>query len=108
MQFCDKCGGLMVPEKGKSFLVCRNCGKKKQVKNRNDTKIKVESVKKKNPVIVVEKKAQFETLPRTKIECPECHNKEAFWWMRQTRAGDEPPTRFHKCTKCSHVWREYE
>jgi len=27
--------------------------------------------------------------------------------MIQTRAADEPPTRFYRCTKCGHTWREY-
>ncbi|MEM4865380.1 MAG: hypothetical protein QXY09_02690 [Acidilobaceae archaeon] len=25
----------------------------------------------------------------------------------QTRAADEPPTRFYRCTKCGYTWREY-
>ncbi|MCD6114052.1 MAG: transcription factor S, partial [Thermoprotei archaeon] len=41
-------------------------------------------------------------------ECPKCGNREAYVWMMQTRAADEPPTRFYRCTKCGYTWREYE
>lgn len=40
-------------------------------------------------------------------ECPKCKNGKAEYWEVQTRAADEPPTRFHKCIKCKHTWREY-
>ncbi|MFQ5553256.1 MAG: transcription factor S, partial [Thermoplasmata archaeon] len=36
-----------------------------------------------------------------------CGNFEAMWYMRQTRASDEPETRIYRCTRCSHTWREY-
>ena len=42
------------------------------------------------------------------IECEKCGNKEAFYWQIQTRAGDEPMTRFYRCTKCKETWREYD
>jgi DNA-directed RNA polymerase subunit M len=41
------------------------------------------------------------------IDCPKCSAKKVISWMEQTRASDEPPTRFYKCTKCGHTWREY-
>ncbi|MBI2143437.1 transcription factor S [Candidatus Woesearchaeota archaeon] len=47
------------------------------------------------------------TAPITEAECPKCHNPLAYYWTRQTRAGDEGETKFHQCTKCRHKWREY-
>jgi DNA-directed RNA polymerase subunit M len=41
------------------------------------------------------------------IECQKCGAKKVISWMEQTRASDEPPTRFYKCLKCNHTWREY-
>jgi DNA-directed RNA polymerase subunit M len=111
MEFCKKCGGLLVPQKkGKSVvLVCRKCGAKRTGKVKpKDFKIGVSTKLKKEKVIVVDKKSRFEALPKTTAQCPKCENSEAYWWMEQTRAADEAPTRFYKCTKCSHVWREYE
>ena len=47
------------------------------------------------------------TLPTTKIICSKCKHNEATFYLRQTRAADEPTTRFYQCTKCKHRWREY-
>ena len=47
------------------------------------------------------------TYPTTEAECPKCGNRTAYWWEVQTRAGDEPATKFLKCTKCKHTWRDY-
>jgi len=112
MQFCKKCGTLLAPEKqkGKTVLVCRRCGKtvtKSSIKGK--LKLVGSSVKgvvKK--VLVVDKKSKFDALPKTHAQCPKCENTEALWWMEQTRSSDEAPTRFYKCTKCHHTWREYE
>ncbi len=41
-------------------------------------------------------------------ECKKCGHKKAEYWETQTRSVDEPPTRFHKCVKCGHIWREYK
>ncbi len=41
------------------------------------------------------------------IDCPKCGKKKVISWMEQTRASDEPPTRFYKCINCNHTWREY-
>lgn len=110
MDFCEKCGGLMVPRKsGKStILECRKCGKKKYVKGRKGFKLATVTEKKEKKIVIVDKKSAFEVLPKTKTQCPKCEGSEAFWWMQQTRGGDEPPTRFYKCIKCKHIWREYE
>ncbi len=41
------------------------------------------------------------------IKCPKCGKKRVISWIEQTRASDEPPTRFYKCTNCGYTWREY-
>ena len=42
-----------------------------------------------------------------KIDCDKCHNQEGVWWTFQTRSGDEPETKFYRCTKCNYTWRDY-
>ena len=106
MEFCNKCGSLMVPKTGSKMLECRKCGAKKMPKGK--VKVKTPVTVKKDHIFVVEQKSKFEVLPKTDAECPECKHGKAYWWMIQTRAGDEPPTRFFKCAKCRQVWREYE
>lgn len=41
------------------------------------------------------------------VTCPKCGAKKALSWVQQTRASDEPPTRFYKCVSCEYTWREY-
>jgi DNA-directed RNA polymerase subunit M len=104
MEFCDKCGGILVLKKTKKGVeyACRICGKKYS----KGSKIKIsEKVSKEGNIRIVEQRR--EELPITEIVCSKCGNKEAYWWLQQTRAIDEPPTRFYKCTKCNHTWREY-
>lgn len=63
----------------------------------------------KEKTILIESTNKEETLPKIKgVICSKCGNDEAYWWVLQTRRADEPPTRFYRCTKCGHVWREYE
>lgn len=108
IEFCEKCEGLLTAKRtGKrTIVVCRKCGRRTtKVK---DLKISISTPNTSEKIIVVDKKMKFDVLPRTTMQCPKCEHNEAYWWMQQTRAGDEPPTRFFKCTKCGHVWREYE
>ncbi len=106
MEFCEKCGLVLVAQKDKkkSFLMCRKCGfKLKEYKP-----IQISEKVRKDPhedVIVIEKNE--EALPKTKADCPKCSNKEAYWWIQQTRSADEAPTLFLRCAKCKHSWREY-
>lgn len=108
MKFCDKCGNLLVAEKGRKLthLVCRKCGKEFR---RSHEKIKISEDKheQKKPVVVIGRDETKADLPTTHTVCPECEHGEAFWWMQQTRSADEPPTLFYKCKKCGHSWRSY-
>ncbi len=106
MHFCPTCGLVCVSkkEKNKTILVCRKCGYK--IKDYKPIEIKEEV--RKDPlddIVIIEEKK--EALPKIRLICPKCANKEAVWWMQQTRSSDEPPTLFFRCTKCKHSWREY-
>ncbi len=61
---------------------------------------------KKEKVVFIQKNKE-EVLPKTTAECPKCHNDKAYYWIVQTRSSDEAPTKFLKCVKCEHRWRDY-
>ncbi len=105
--FCPKCGSLLIPKKSdkRKILVCSNpnCDYTEKINNENTIQEKIEH---KKEIEVIDMNFD-ENLPVTEIECEKCGNNKAYYWSVQTRAADEPETRFYKCTKCGHVWREY-
>ena len=105
--FCPKCGSLLRPkvEGSKKILYC-SCGYKSKDK-KLEAKIK-ETVQSGKPSIGVITTDHEHTLPITKADCSQCRNTEAYYWLVQTRAGDEPETKFLRCTKCKHTWRDYD
>jgi DNA-directed RNA polymerase subunit M len=70
-----------------------------------DAAVLKETISEKPAIDVVEK--EIEPHPLTIAECPKCHHRKAYFWTVQTRASDEPETKFMKCEKCEHVWRDY-
>ncbi|MEZ0249118.1 MAG: transcription factor S [Thermoproteus sp.] len=108
MRFCPRDGSLLVPtRKGETTVLrCPKCGYEEPINDATKSAYRSKSVvEKKNEILVAS--AMAETLPKTKAICPKCGNEEAYVWMQQTRAADEPPTRFYRCTRCGYTWREY-
>ena len=118
MIFCPKCGSILRPKEkaGKKILWC-NCGftkdlaegKKELIESKDSieesqTKEEIKNPKESKRLEIVEK---IETHPKVEADCEKCGNKEAYYWTQQTRAADEPETRFFKCVNCEHTWREY-
>ena len=103
--FCPKCGSLLLPKKegNKKLLVC-SCG----YKDSNVEKSMItETLDKKEKEVEIIDDDKLNILPKTKAICEKCGNKEAYYWTLQTRAGDEPETKFLRCTKCKHTSRDY-
>lgn len=102
--FCPKCGSLLKPkvEGGKKIMVC-SCGFKDKKAEKVELKEKVKTPGKEIEIVPEDDT----TLPLTEAKCPKCGHPRAFYWLVQTRAGDEPETKFLKCEKCKHVWRDY-
>ncbi|MBU2523423.1 MAG: transcription factor S [Nanoarchaeota archaeon] len=100
MQFCQKCGRLLV--KKRTRFVCDKCGQaaKGKVKIRTSEKM-AEKTK-----IGVLKDKESNVWPVTSATCPKCGNKTAYFWSAMARAQDEAETRFFRCTKCKNTWRE--
>ena len=109
MMFCPKCQSIMSVDKKNENQVC-DCGyKSKEKAEPLKEKIKKES---KASLINFSKSkisgfSSDSTLPKTEEECPKCKHKEAHYWTMQTRSADEAETKFLKCLKCKHVWRDY-
>lgn len=109
MEFCPKCGGLMVPGKvgGRKVLACRSCGYTVEASNPGGA-YRVEERIKRHPldrVAVID--VDVATLPVVAYRCESCGNDKAYVYEVQTRAGDEPATRLYVCTRCRKVYREY-
>ena len=102
--FCPKCGSLLLPKKHKKVLAC-TCG----YTNKEKVSIKLsEKISQKEELQVMDEKDDLKTLPLTETECPKCKHGKARFWTTQTRAADEAETKFLRCEKCHHVWREYD
>ena len=101
MEFCEKCGGMIVIKEGKT--ACASCGRKTKKKMKIEA---FEKMNKKESIAVINEDAS-NTYPEVEITCPNCKNKKAYFWTSQTRASDEPETKFYKCTNCKHTWRKY-
>ncbi len=107
MEFCQKCGSIMLPKKieGAPVLVCSGCGY--ATKAIEPEKYKLAKLGREREAVAVIEKEIKPTLPTTRTRCPKCGHGTAYWWLVQTRGADEPSTRFYRCVKCSHTWREY-
>lgn len=105
--FCPKCGSILMPQKvgGKKVMKC-SCGYVKE----GGEPLKITEEKgghSLGELKVVDPEQEEKVLPLTDAECPECGHKKAYFWEVQTRASDEPATKFLKCEKCKHTWRDY-
>lgn len=101
MHFCPRCGAVLIQKR-------KNYGCPRCTYSTKD-KVKITSSEKMNDKkeIAVVKKKEADTLPTIAEQCKKCKNDRAYFWTVQTRSGDEAETKFFKCTKCEHTWREY-
>ncbi len=100
MEFCPKCGAVLI-EKRKNYG-CARCNYSTKEKPKLKTSEKVEA---KKEIAVIKKDTN--TLPIVNEKCKKCGHDKAYFWTIQTRAGDEAETKFFKCLHCEHTWREY-
>ena len=106
MDFCPKCESRLKKNSG-GLLSCPKCkfvkagavkeGEKKLDETNSEFLVMDESD-------LSKAKGLESTVP---IDCEKCHNKEGVSWTFQTRSADEPETKFYRCTKCNHTWRDY-
>jgi DNA-directed RNA polymerase subunit M len=101
MEFCPKCGAILIQKRTK--FGCPRCSYISKNKVKIETKEKINE----NNQVAVVKETEGEVKPIIEIKCPTCNNDKAYFWTMQTRAADESETKFYKCTKCKHTWRDY-
>lgn len=105
MKFCNTCKNVMIVKDfidGKK-LFCRKCNTTSELGE--PVIITMPQDKQKEVAVFDESSEEF---PTTKTLCPKCDKEvDAYWAMQQTRAADEPPTRFYRCKECNYVWRDY-
>ena len=101
MEFCEKCGSIIVVQDDKA--ACANCGHKLKKKPKIEASEKIVG----REAVAVIKEGSDNILPIVDMECPKCKNGKAYFWTTQTRSSDESETKFYRCTKCKHAWRKY-
>ncbi|MEX0932806.1 MAG: transcription factor S [Candidatus Pacearchaeota archaeon] len=103
MEFCPKCGAVLI-KKTKNFG-CPRCNYSTKDKVKLSSSEKVTESKE----VAVVKGKEINTEPVIAENCKKCGNNQAYFWTIQTRAGDEAETKFFRCTdtKCGYTWREY-
>lgn len=103
MEFCPKCGSVLVKKKTKYGCANPKCN----YVAKEDIKITAKEHMPNKKYVTVMKDKEGDVWPVTATTCPKCGHNEAYFWSAQMRAGDEAETRFFRCTKCKHTWREY-
>lgn len=101
MEFCPKCGTILV-QKIKRFA-CSKCGYASKEKFKIVSSEKIED---KTKIDVLHEK-DSNVWPIETETCPTCGHNKAYFHSSQTRSSDEAETRFFRCVKCGHNWREY-
>ena len=99
MEFCPKCGALLVMRKTKACCPRFNYVAKGKV----DMEISEEVNEQVSVAVVDEKESNVN--PITDWDCPKCGCKRAYFWIRQMRAGDEAESKFYQCVKCGNTVR---
>jgi transcription factor S len=98
MEFCPKCGALLVMKKTK--FGCPKCNYIAKGKINMEMK---EEVDERVDVAVVNQESNVN--PITDWDCKKCKSKRAYFWIRQMRAGDEAESKFYECVKCGTTTR---
>jgi transcription factor S len=101
MEFCPKCGSILVEKRKNNG--CPRCSYTAKGKIKIKTS---EKMAEKEKIAVVKDRGE-EILPTVTEKCKMCGNDKAYFWTVQTRASDESETKFFKCTKCANTKRDY-
>lgn len=101
MEFCPKCGAVLVNKIKKDGCPRCNYSVKGKIKIKTSEKIN------ETTEIPVVKGKLNEVMPIVNEICKACGHDKAYFWTVQTRASDEAETKFFKCIKCENTRRDY-
>jgi transcription factor S len=99
MEFCPKCGSILMMKRTKAG--CPKCNY--VAKGKVDMEMK-EEIETENTVAVLDEK-KMNVNPITDWSCKKCSGKRAYFWIRQMRSGDEAESKFYECVKCGKTTR---
>ena len=111
MEFCDECGGMMMPSKvnGKKVFKCK-CGAVRPFSEESSESYKVKTTIEhslKGEVVsvqgIMEWKDKNLGSSIKDFKCPRCGYNKAHLETRQTRSADEGMTHFITCLKCGKM-----
>ncbi|KAK1927290.1 hypothetical protein DB88DRAFT_477500 [Papiliotrema laurentii] len=107
MLFCPYCANNLTigdrEDSEEKAWVCPTCPYKWHI----DKQISMRThLKRKEVDDVLGGKEAWKNVDKTKVTCPKCDAKEAYFMQLQIRSADEPSTTFYKCVECAHDWRE--
>lgn len=108
---CPKCGTMGRPSPGRGFL-CGKCGNRWKpekplvVSNVRQGERRIDKL---DDLGVIDDITKFESQmwpTDFTVRCGNCGSWGAYYYQRQTRKSDEPPTTFYQCTKCKRKWKK--
>lgn len=111
MEFCDECGGIMLPSnaQGRKVFKCK-CGaikpfSEEQIKNYTISKTIKHSIREEvtNVSEVIDWKEKHLRSTIKDFRCRRCGYDKAHLETRQTRSADEGMTHFITCLKCGKM-----
>jgi DNA-directed RNA polymerase subunit M len=87
-------------------LSCVKCGTVKKIDTRKP-QLYPRKTNREGVVVIDDYDAALSGLSTTRITCPKCENRMAYYRMAET--GDEESiveVQIFRCTRCRHTWRE--
>jgi transcription factor S len=99
MEFCPKCGALLMMKKTK--FGCPRC----DYTSKEELKLEIKEKINNNEGVAVVNEKDAGIHPITGFDCEKCGHKKSYFWIRQMRSGDEPESKFYKCVKCKNTVR---
>ena len=104
VRFCPHCANVLLVEKSASLrFFCQTCPYVHAITSKQSTKLQLQ---RKEVDDVLGGDESWKNAQTTKVDCPECNHKHAFFVQLQIRSADEPMTTFFRCVACKAGWRE--